>query len=227
MKYIVFGLGSYGSSLATKLVDLGHEVFGVDILQERTEKNKNKITYAVAMDATNPEAILDLPLKEADAIIIAIGENEGTIILLAALLKQIGVKRIISRVTSPLQKTVLETMGLTEFVYPEQNSAERMAHKLSFTGVVDSYRVCEQYQVIEVHIPARLVGSKISEIDFEEYQLVLVTVKRKVEEKNLLGALRVKMQTLGRVSETLQLKPEDTLVLFGEPKKIRMFAESA
>lgn len=227
MKYIVFGLGSYGSSLATKLVDLGHEVFGVDILQERTEKNKNKITYAVAMDATNPEAILDLPLKEADAIIIAIGENEGTIILLAALLKQIGVKRIISRVTSSLQKTVLETMGLNEFVYPEQNSAERMAHKLSFSGAVDSYRVCEQYQVIEVHIPARLVGSKISEIDFEEYQLVLVTVKRKVEEKNLLGALRQKMQTLGRVNDTLQLKPEDTLVLFGEPKKIRMFAEHA
>ncbi|MBX2916672.1 MAG: TrkA family potassium uptake protein [Cyclobacteriaceae bacterium] len=227
MKYIVFGLGSYGSSLATKLVDLGHEVFGVDILQERTEKNKNKITYAVAMDATNPEAILDLPLKEADAIIIAIGENEGTIILLAALLKQIGVKRIISRVTSPLQKTVLETMGLNEFVYPEQNSAERMAHKLSFSGVVDSYRVCEHYQVIEVHIPARLVGSKISEIDFEEYQLVLVTVKRKVEEKNLLGAMREKMQTLGRVNDTLQLKPEDTMVLFGEPKKIRMFAERA
>ncbi len=225
MKYIVFGLGSYGSSLATKLVDLGHEVFGVDSQQDRTEKNKNKITYAVTLDATNRDAILDLPLKEADAIIIAIGENEGTIILLAALLKQIGVNRIICRVTSTLQKTVLETMGLTEFVYPEQNSAERMAHKLSFTGVVDSYRVCEQYQVIEVHVPGRLVGSKINEIDFADASLVLVTVKRKIEEKNLLGALREKMQTLGIITDTLQLKPEDRLVLFGEPKKIRAFVE--
>ncbi|MBX2898444.1 MAG: TrkA family potassium uptake protein [Cyclobacteriaceae bacterium] len=227
MKYIVFGLGSYGASLATKLVELGHEVFGVDILQERTEKTKNKITYTVAMDATNRDAILDLPLKEVDAVIVAIGENEGTIILLAALLKQIGVKRIICRVTSSLQKTVLETMGLNEFVYPEQNSAERMAHKLSFTGVVDSYRVCEQYQVIELHVPGRLVGMKINEIDFVEYDLVLVTVKRKVEEKNLLGAMRDKMQTLGRVADTLQLKPEDRLVLFGEPRKIRAFVEQS
>ncbi|MBN8575384.1 MAG: TrkA family potassium uptake protein [Cytophagales bacterium] len=227
MKYIVFGLGSYGASLATKLVELGHEVFGVDILQERTEKTKNKITYTVAMDATNRDAILDLPLKEVDAVIVAIGENEGTIILLAALLKQIGVKRIICRVTSSLQKTVLETMGLNEFVYPEQNSAERMAHKLSFTGVVDSYRVCEQYQVIELHVPGRLVGMKINEIDFVEYDLVLVTVKRKVEEKNLLGTMRDKMQTLGRVADTLQLKPEDRLVLFGEPRKIRAFVEQS
>jgi trk system potassium uptake protein TrkA len=48
----------------------------------RTEKLKNRITYTVTMDATNREAIQDLPLKEADAVIIGIGENEGTIILL-------------------------------------------------------------------------------------------------------------------------------------------------
>jgi trk system potassium uptake protein len=225
MKYIVFGLGSYGASLATKLTELNHEVFGVDIQQERTEKNKNRITYAVALDATNREAILDLPLKEADAIVIAIGENEGTIILLAALLKQIGVKRIICRVTSTLQKTVLETMGLTEFVYPEQNSADRMAHKLSFSGVVDSYRICEQFQVMEARVPDRLIGSKISDIHFKEHDVALVTVKRKVAEKNFLGALREKMQTQGHLAPDFQLKQDDTLVLFGEPKKIRSFIE--
>lgn len=225
MKYIVFGLGNYGAALATKLVELGHEVFGVDSLQERTEKTKNKITYAIALDATNREAILDLPLKEADASIIAIGENEGTIILLAALLKQIGVKRIICRVTSSLQKTVLETMGITEFAYPEQNSAERMAHKLSLPGVADSYRVCEKYQVIEVFVPSRLVGSKVSEVDFGSHDIKLITVKRKTEEKNLLGAMREKMQTLGLVTDTFQFKPEDRLVLFGEPAKVRVFVE--
>lgn len=225
MKFIVFGLGSYGAALATKLVELDHEVFGVDSLQERTEKHKNKITYVVTLDATNPEAILDLPLKEADAIVIAIGENEGTIILLAALLKQMGVKRIICRVTSTLQKTILETMGLSEFVYPEQNSADRMANALSLPGVLDSFRVCEQYRIIEVHLPGRLMGSHVSEINFEDYDVTLVTVKRKTEEKNLLGAVHEKIVTLGRVPGTLQLKAEDRLVLFGEPRKIKSFIE--
>jgi trk system potassium uptake protein len=226
MKFIVFGIGSYGASLSSKLVELGHEVFGVDSVPARTEKMKNRITYTVTMDATNREAIQDLPLKEADAVIIAIGENEGTIILLAALLKQIGVKRIICRVTSMLQKTVLETMGLTEFVYPEQNAADRMAHQLSFDGVIDSHRVCDQYQIVEANVPGRLVGTKATDVDFlNEYEIQLVSIKRNFEEKNILGAARMKKHTLGILTPSTEFRTGDTLILFGESKKLKVFLE--
>ena len=225
MKYIVFGLGSYGAALSARLVELGHEVFGVDSLPERTERSKNHITYVVTLDATNRDAILDLPLLQADAVIIAIGENEGTIILVAALLKQIGVRRIICRVMSALQKTVLETMGLNEFVYPEKNSADRLAHTLSIAGVLDSFRVCDQYRILEVHLPGRLMGSTVGDAKFDDYDIMLVTVKRKTEEKNLLGAIHEKIQTLGRISATLRFRPEDRLVLFGEPRKIKAFVD--
>jgi len=224
MKFIVFGIGNYGASLASKLVELGHEVFGVDLSQERAEKLKNRITYTVAMDATNPDAIQDLPLKETDAVIIAIGENEGTIILLAALLKQMGVNRIICRVTSTIQKTVLETMGITEFVYPEQNSAERMAYQLNFSGVIDTHRICERYQIAEINVPTRLIGSKISDANFiTDYEIQLITVKRNVEEKNILGTLRQTKQTLGILEPTFEFRHGDTLILFGEHRNIKVF----
>jgi trk system potassium uptake protein TrkA len=226
MKFIVFGIGSYGASLASKLVELGHEVFGIDNVPARTEKLKNRITYTITMDATNREAIQDLPLKEADAIIIAIGENEGTIILLAALLKQIGVKRIICRVTSTLQKTVLETMGLSEFVYPEQNSADRMAHHLSFEGVIDSHRVDDKFQIVEANVPGRLIGSKATDVDFtNEFEIQLVSIKRNFEEKNILGATRLKKHTLGFLTPSTEFRTGDTLILFGESRKIKAFLE--
>jgi trk system potassium uptake protein TrkA len=226
MKFIVFGIGSYGASLASKLVELGHEVFGIDNVPARTEKLKNRITYTVTMDATNREAIQDLPLKEADAIIIAIGENEGTIILLAALLKQIGVKRIICRVTSTLQKTVLETMGLSEFVYPEQNSADRMAHHLSFEGVIDSHRVDDKFQIVEANVPGRLIGQKATDVDFiNEFEIQLVSIKRNFEEKNILGANRIAKHTLGILAPSTEFRTGDTLILFGESRKIKAFLE--
>ncbi len=226
MKFIVFGIGSYGASLASKLVELGHEVFGIDNVPARTEKLKNRITYTVTMDATNREAIQDLPLKEADAIIIAIGENEGTIILLAALLKQIGVKRIICRVTSTLQKTVLETMGLSEFVYPEQNSADRMAHHLSFEGVIDSHRVCDKFQIVEANVPGRLIGTKAADVDFiNEFEIQLVSIKRNFEEKNILGSTRLTKHTLGILTPSTEFRTGDTLILFGESRKIKAFLE--
>lgn len=224
MKFIVFGLGNYGSSLGRKLVELGHEVFGVDSSNERVEKMKNRITYTVSMDATNREAIQGLPLKEADMVIIAIGENEGTIILLSALLKQIGVKRIICRVTSPLQKAILESMGLTEFVYPELDSAERNAYMLDFREVLDSHRVCEKYQIAEVIVPGRYIGIKISDIEFDhKYEIQLVSVKRSVEDRNIIGVMRKKNKTLGKVGSDFILKAGDILILFGESKKISEF----
>jgi trk system potassium uptake protein len=224
MKFIVFGLGNYGSSLGRKLVELGHEVFGVDSSNERVEKMKNRITYTIAMDATNRDAIQGLPLKEADMAVIAIGENEGTIILLTALLKQIGVKKIVCRVTSTLQKAILESMGITEFVYPELDSAERNAYTLDFRDVLDSHRVCEKFQIAEVAIPGRYVGVKIGEIDFEKkYDVQLVSVKRSIDDRNIIGVMRKKRKTLGKVGADLTLQAGDSLILFGESKNISEF----
>jgi trk system potassium uptake protein len=224
MKFVVFGLGNYGSSLGRKLVELGHEVFGVDSLSERVDKMKNRLTYTVMMDATNREAIQDLPVKEADAVVIAIGENEGTIILLAALLKQMGVKRIVCRVITTLHRAILESMGITEFVYPELDSAERTAYTFDSRNVLDSHRVCEKFQIAEVLLPGRYVGTKIRDINFaEKYHLQLVSVKRNHEERNIIGVTRAKRKTLGTVGPDFTLQGGDSIILFGESRHISDF----
>ena len=43
MKYIIVGLGNFGSTLAVRLTEMGHEVFGVDARFEVVEQHKNKI----------------------------------------------------------------------------------------------------------------------------------------------------------------------------------------
>ena len=75
-----------------------------------------------------------------------------------ALLKQMDVKRIVCRVTSPLQKIVLEAMNISEFVYPESSSAERLALKLDLPGVIDSFQISMNYRLLEVAVPERYVG---------------------------------------------------------------------
>jgi trk system potassium uptake protein len=224
MKFIVFGLGNYGSALGKKLVELGHEVFGVDSSNELVEKMKHQFTYTVAMDATNRDAIQGLPVKEADMNVIAIGENEGTVILLAALLKQHGAKRIICRVTSPLQKAVLESMELTEFVHPELDSAERNAYIFDYREVLDSHRICDNYHVAEVLLPGRYSAKKVSTIDFtNRYKIQLVSVKRVIEERNMIGVIRKKKKTIGIIDDDFILKEGDSLILFGESKYISEF----
>jgi trk system potassium uptake protein TrkA len=226
MKFIVFGLGNYGASLAHKLVTFGHEVIGVDNKLELVEKWKNHVTHTIAMDATSPEAMKSLPLKDVDVVINSIGENEGTNIMVTALLKQLGVGRIICRVTSPLQKTVLEAMDIREFVSPESDSAERMAYKLDLKGVIDSFKITDNYQLIEVAVPERYIDNRISEIPFlEKYEVQPVTLLRPGEEKNIFGTSRRMKHVLGVLTPETVLKKGDSLLLFGDVDKLERFVE--
>jgi trk system potassium uptake protein TrkA len=227
MKFIVFGLGNYGAALSTKLVSLGHEVIGVDLRMELVEKLKDDITHTVAMDAGSPDAVKSLPLKDVDAVINSIGENEGANIMLTALLKQLSVKRLICRVISPLQRTVLEAMDVQEFVHPEADSAERLAYRLDLKGVVDSFKITDRYQLIEVKIPERYVDRQMHEIDFLKYPVQPVTLLRSKPEKSLIGTTRLVKQVEGVLKPETVLKKDDILVLFGEVDKLEEFIEES
>lgn len=226
MKFIVFGLGNYGAALSSKLVVLGHEVIGVDKRMNLVEKWNHQITHAIALDATSPDAIKGLPLKDVDAVINAIGEDEGVNIMASALLKQSGVKRIICRVTSPLQQTVLEAMNIKEFVYPEGDSAERLAYKLDLKGVTDSFKISDKFKLIEVELPRRYHDVKLSEIDFlEKYRIQPVTVVREMQSRNILGTVRTTRVVQGVLTPETVLHEGDKLLLFGDVEDLERFME--
>lgn len=226
MKFIVFGLGNYGAALSTKLVVLGHEVIGIDRKIELVEKLNHQITHAIAMDATNLDAIKGLPLKEVDAVVNAIGEDEGINIMATALLVQNGVKRVICRVTSPLQQTVLEAMNIKEFVYPEGDSAERMAYKLDLKGVTDSFKISDKFKLIEVELPKRYADRKIKDIDFlGKYHIQPVTIVREMQSRNILGTVRSTRVVQGVLTPETVLQRGDKLLLFGDVVNLERFME--
>ena len=149
MKFIIIGLGNFGSSLAQKLTNSGHEVIGVDSKMSKVESLKEKITHAICLDSTDVNAVKHLPLEDSDIVMVCIGEDEGASILTTALMKQLNVKRLISRAVSPLHQTILEAMQVDEIVHPEEETAERWAKKLNIRGVVDSFELTGEYNIIE------------------------------------------------------------------------------
>lgn len=210
MKYIVFGLGNFGSSLCTTLTSMGHEVIGVDKRMEKVESFKDVITHTICLDSTDVQAVSSLPLSDADVVIVAIGEDEGASIMTTALLKQLQVKRIIGRAVSTLQTTVMKAMGVHEITRPEQNSAVRLAKRLNFKGVVDSFEISDKHNIIEIKCPAKYVGKTLSEAEFRKnYNItVLTTIKEDARngQKKISGVA---------TAETL-LEEDDILVIFGE-----------
>jgi trk system potassium uptake protein TrkA len=226
MRFMVFGLGAFGSALAIQLIELGHEVIAVDRKMELTDKYKHSITHTIALDSTNKDAVAQLPLRDIDAAIVGIGEDEGAIIMTTALLKQMNVKRIICRVTSPLQKIVLEAMNIQEFVYPEASSAERLALKLDLPGVIESFQIASNYRLLEVAVPDRYIGTRVNELNLEtRYRLLLVTIIESVVQKSIFGSTKNEMKVKGIVPPDTVLKQGDILLLFGAPNDLESFIE--
>lgn len=226
MKFIVFGLGHFGAALSQKLVKLGHEVIGVDNNPDLVDKFKGVITHTIQMDATSREGMNVLPLKDTDAVVVGIGENEGVNVMTTALLKDLGVQRLICRVTSPLQKTILEAMNILEFSDPEADSAERLAYRLDLKGVNDSFRVTDEYHLLQVRVPLKCVYKTIKELNLlNKYNIQLITILRKQTSKNIFGSMKEEMKVMGWLDPETHIKEGDVFLLFGRNQDLEKFIE--
>ncbi len=227
MKVMIFGLGNFGISLASSLVEAGTEVIGIDLDPLRVDLIKDQITYAVAMDATNETAVNSLPYKEMDVVVVAIGEHEGAAILTTAILKKNGAKRIISRSLSPLHQMVLEAMGIEEIIHPEQESADRLSKMLHLKWVLNNFELDDKYSITEIQLGDRFIGRTIQEIDFRKnHQLNIITIIREFTHRNILGGKRTARESMGVVSPETMLERGDILVVFGSNSAISNFCEA-
>ena len=222
MKYIIIGLGIFGSSLAEKLTNAGHEVIGVDKVMSKVELLKDKIAHTICLDATDAQAVSNLPLKDTDVVVIAIGEDAGASIMATAVMKQFNVKRIISRSVTPLHETVLEAMGVTEIVHPEVETADRWAKKLSVKGIIDSFELTDDHYIVEAKLPKPFLDKPLQEINFpKKYNIIVLNVVNEHDTKNSLGITKKirKMQAMANANTVI--KENDLVVLYGRMVDIK------
>ncbi len=221
MKFIIIGLGQFGSSLAEKLTLLGHEVIGVDKDMDKVVGMKNRVTHAICLNSKDPEAVKSLPIKNTDTVIVCIGENIEDNIMTTALLKKMNIKRLISRSVSPLQENVLEAMGITEIVRPEIETAERWAVKLSTTGFINLFQITNEYIIVEILTPKKFVGQTIEQVEFNKnYNIIVLTKLKQVNERNLIGISTTKLKAGEIVTAKTVLNEDEIIVIYGHKNDI-------
>jgi len=217
MKYIVVGLGNFGSTLAIRLTTMGHEVFGVDSRFEVVDQLKNKVTHVISLDTSKTSAYGSLPIKEVDIVVIAIGEDVGASIITTALMKQFNAKQIIGRAINPVHRTVLESIGIETIFNQEELAAEMFAKQLEMKGIVESFDLSDNCSIIELQVPERYIGRELATVDFEQkYDLQLIAIKHFEEKKNFLGMKTQKASVNTKLKADHVFTNADILVMMGE-----------
>ena len=210
--------------MAQKLTELGNEVIGIDSSMTKVDAYKEKISHTICMDSTDEFTVSGLPLKDTDVVMVAIGENQGANIMSTAIMKNFEVKRLISRAINPLHEKVLQAIGVDEIVHPEEETAERWAKKLCLTNVEDSFELNDNYSIVEAKVRLENVGKTVREVSFRrEYNILVLTVIKKVEVKSSLGKSKIEKQIQGVASADSVLELNDILVLYGSNKDLQNF----
>lgn len=88
-QYAVFGLGSFGESVAVTLQELGCEVVVVDNHMERIENISPYVSYAVQADIEDPEVIRSLGARNLDGVVVAVADDMEASIMATLVSKEI------------------------------------------------------------------------------------------------------------------------------------------
>ncbi|MCQ2236737.1 MAG: TrkA family potassium uptake protein [Bacteroidales bacterium] len=185
MMYVIIGLGTFGVSLGKTLNAMGNDVLGIDANLEKVEAHKTDFD-TVCLNSTDENAMRSQQITEADAVIVAIGEDWAASVQTTALLLNMGVKNIIGRSLSPLHDMVLRRMGVTNIVNPEETAARSIAYHLMLENIVSTYNITDDVVVYEIVIPSYYVGQKVEQINLKrEYNLSLIAIKHQVENNSI------------------------------------------
>ena len=188
MRYLIIGLGIYGTNLAKDLTDLGHEVIGADINSHRVDAIKDYIATAYIIDSTEEAAISVLPLKNVDLVVVAIGENFGASIKTVAILKKMGVSKIFARAIDSLHRTILEGLHVQRILNPEQYAAFALSNEMQLGSSVEILHIDHDTSVMRFEAPALFHSMPYSRIDTKAlFGLRLIAASRPGSVTNLLG----------------------------------------
>lgn len=227
MRYLIIGLGIYGSNLAVDLTRMGHEVIGADSNPSVVEAIKEYISTAYIVDSTDETALSMLPLKNVDVVIVAIGENFGASIRTVALLKKMGVKHIYARAIDKLQESILDSFKLDRIVTPEQRAAVDLVNEMELGSDVRSMRVADDLVMMRFTMPAIFVGMEYSDLDFDKkYGLELIKAMRPQPTKNILGIARDTLRVLDLTEPQVPVENGDRILCLGTEKAYRSFFRS-
>ena len=120
---LLIGLGRFGTNVAIKLNELGHEVMAVDCDEERVDDILPIVTAAQIGDSTNEGFLETLGIENYDACIVAIAHDFQSSLETTSLLKEMGARLVVARAESDIQKKFLLRNGADEVVYIDMSDA--------------------------------------------------------------------------------------------------------
>jgi len=218
----IIGLGTFGSKTAISLAEKGVEVLAIDKNEILVEKIKDRVAHAVNLDVTDERSLRSVNISDVDTALVAIGDHIDMSIMATAMLRKLGVGRVISRATSLLHEHVLREIGASEIIKVEEDMGEIIAGKIAAPYILESYNFAAGYSIVEIKVGKEYDGKSILETRIKQnYSLNIVAIQRKIPIITLDGKSGFKFEVNDDPAPSDIIYTEDILALVGSDKNLK------
>jgi Trk K+ transport system NAD-binding subunit len=182
----------------------------LDWLRKRNYPGVDKIRKYVG-----PEAYKELcDFGECDVVVVAIGTNVEASIMATANCKEMGISSVVAKASNELHGRILRRIGADSVVYPDRDSAHRLARAIANHNVVDFLEVSEGYSIAEIDVPEDMRGKTLAESDFRRRTGLSVLCIRRAGE----DAKKPRTVIMPQASDVLEA--DDRLIVFGQTRRL-------
>ncbi|WP_295074056.1 TrkA family potassium uptake protein [Ruminococcus sp.] len=205
---LIIGAGQFGIHIANRMSQLRCEIMAVDSEEERINTILPFVTNAQIGDSTNADFMRSLGIPDFDVCIVTISDSFQDSLETTALLKDLGAQKVISRAQNDVQEKFLLRNGADETVYPEKQTAIRLATKEASDDILDVFQLDRDLNIYEVRVPKAWNNKTLAELDI-----------RKKHNLNVI-AVRTKDQLILPMPDMV-LSTDDAMLLLGNIKDIQ------
>ncbi|CUH95522.1 Ktr system potassium uptake protein C [Propionispora sp. 2/2-37] len=178
-QFAVIGLGRFGTSLASTLEKLGHEVLALDKDESKVQKYSDSFTHVIQGDSTDESVLKAIGIRNFDCVIIAIGGDLQDNVMTTLLVKELGIKYVVAKAQNHLHGRMLEKIGADRVVYPEREMGQRVAHSLVSTTILDFIELSPEISILEITAPAKVINKTLLEANLRaKYRINVLAIKR-------------------------------------------------
>ncbi len=202
---VVIGLGEFGRELAQQLAK-ECEVLALDREEVMVEAVLNKVQRALILDVRDFHGLSSVVTGDFDEAIVSMGESLESSILATLHLKKIGVKRIWAKATTEDHAAILKAIGASEIIFPERETARRLAAQLVNPNLLDFIPLEEDYRVMDVAPPDSFYGRSLMELDLRrKFGVFVLAIKELIPTRFVFLP-----------PPDFIIKPSDILVMIGK-----------
>lgn len=163
-RFVVIGLGNFGSSAAETLFSKGHEVIVIDQNADAVDRLARFSSRAAVGDGKNIEVLERAGAKGANAGVVSTGDDVTASILATLALHDLGVREVYVKVVSRDHARVMERIGVTETIFPERESAIGLATRMSGTGLLNYVKLARGFSIQEMAVPQEWSGRTLRDL---------------------------------------------------------------